>query len=126
MNMKRLFISLVTITLFSFFFVSCYYDNEEALYPSLSNSCDTTNVTYSGTIVPILQSSCLGCHGTPPQGGTSRSLSTYSEVVANADRITGSIKQLSNFRAMPEGSGKIKSCSITQWDIWVRNGMLNN
>jgi hypothetical protein len=126
MNMKRLFISLAIITLFSFFFVSCYYDNEEALYPTLSNTCDTTNVTYSGTIVPILQSSCLTCHGTPPQGATSRSLSTYSEVVANAPRITGSIKQLSGFLAMPQNGGKIKSCSITQWDIWVRNGMPNN
>ena len=124
--MKRLFISIATISLISFFFVSCYYDNEEALYPALSNSCDTTNVTYSGTIVPILQGSCLGCHGTPPKGATSRSLSTYSEVVANADRITGSIKQLSNFRAMPEGSTKINGCSISQWDIWVRNGMLDN
>jgi hypothetical protein len=27
---------------------------------------------------------------------------------------------------MPKNSSKIKSCSITQWDIWVRNGMPNN
>jgi hypothetical protein len=126
MNMKRLFISIAAITIFSFFFISCYYDNEEALYPTLNNSCDTTNVIYSGTIVPILQSSCLTCHGTPTLGGTSRSLTTYSEVVANAPRITGSIKQLSGFLAMPQNGGKIKSCSITQWDIWIRNGMPNN
>lgn len=126
MHMKRLFNSIAAITIFSFLFVSCYYDNEEALYPTLSNSCDTTNVTYSGTIVPILQSSCLTCHATPPLGGTSRSLTTYSEVVANAPRITGSIKQLSGFLAMPQNGGKIKSCSITQWDIWLRNGMPNN
>jgi hypothetical protein len=123
--MKRLFISLATITIFSLFFVSCYYDNEEALYPALSNSCDTTNVTYSGTIVPILNNSCLTCHSNLSTGG-SILLTDYAQVVANAPRITGSIKQLQGFSAMPKNSAKIKSCSITQWDIWVRDGMLNN
>jgi hypothetical protein len=123
--MKRLIISFTIIVIFSFFFVSCYYDNEEALYPSLNSSCDTTNVTYSGTIVPIFNNSCLTCHSNPASGG-SILLTSYAEVVANAPRITGSIKQLAGFSAMPKNSGKIKSCSITQWDIWVRNGMPNN
>jgi hypothetical protein len=125
MNMKRLFISLAIISMFSFLFVSCYYDNEEALYPALSSSCDTTNVTYTGTIVPLLNNSCLTCHSNVATGG-SILLTNYAEVVANAPRITGSIKQLSGFSAMPKNSGKLKSCTITQWDIWVRTGMLNN
>ena len=123
--MKRLFISLVTIPIFSFLFVSCYYDNEEALYPALSNSCDTTNVTYSRTIVSILNDNCLGCHNAVATGG-SILLTSYAEVAGYAPRITGSIKQLPSFTAMPKNSGKIKNCSITQWDIWVRNGMPNN
>jgi hypothetical protein len=123
--MKRLFISLIIITIFSFFIVSCYYDNEEALYPSINSSCDTTNVTYSGTIVPILNNNCLGCHSAAATGG-SILLTTYAEVLASAPRITGSIKQLSGYSAMPKGGGKISSCSISQWDIWVRKGMLNN
>jgi hypothetical protein len=123
--MKRLFISFLAFAIFSFFFVSCYYDNEEALYPSLNSSCDTTNVTYSGTIAPILNNSCLTCHSVAATGG-SIVLTSYADVVANAPRITGSIKQLSGFSAMPKNSGKLKSCSINQWDIWVRNGMPNN
>ena len=125
MNMKRLIISFTTIAVFSFFFVSCYYDNEEALYPALNSTCDTTNVTYNGTIVPILNNSCLTCHSNPSTGG-SILLTSYAEVVASAPRITGSIKQLSGFSAMPKNSSKIKSCSITQWDIWVKKGMPNN
>lgn len=125
MNMKRLFISLATITISSFLFVSCYYDNEEALYPALSNSCDTTNVTYSRTIVPILNDNCLGCHSTVATGGAIL-LTSYPEVIGYAPRITGSIKQLPSFTAMPKNSGKIKNCSIIQWDIWVKNGMPNN
>lgn len=123
--MKRLLISISAVFIMSLFFVSCYYDNEEALYPSINSSCDTTNVTYSKTIVPILNNSCLTCHSVPATGG-SILLNSYASVVANAPRITGSIKQLAGFSAMPKNSGKLKSCSITQWDIWVRNGMQNN
>jgi hypothetical protein len=123
--MKRLIISLSAIVIFSIFFVSCYYDNEEALYPALSSTCDTTNVTYNATIVPILNNSCLTCHSVAATGG-SIVLTSYAAVVANAPRITGSIKQLSGFSAMPKNSAKLKSCSIAQWDIWVKNGMPNN
>jgi hypothetical protein len=123
--MKRILISLSAIAIFSMIFVSCYYDNEEALYPALSNTCDTTNVTYSGTIVPILNNSCLTCHSNASTGG-SILLNTYAEVVASAPRLTGSIKQLSGYSPMPKNGGKLKSCSITQWDIWVRKGMLND
>jgi hypothetical protein len=125
MNMKRLYIFIAIISIFLIFFVSCYYDNEEALYPALSTSCDTTNVTYSGTIAPILNSNCVGCHNASSPGG-SVLLTGYSDVVAHSSRITGSIKQLSSYSPMPKNGGKLKDCSITQWDIWVRKGMLNN
>ncbi len=32
----------------------CYYDSEEALFPALPGSCDTTDVSYAEDIVPIL------------------------------------------------------------------------
>lgn len=123
--MKRILISLSAIAIFSLIFVSCYYDNEEALYPALNNTCDTTNVTYSGTIVPMLNNSCLTCHSNASTGG-SILLNTYAEVVASAPRLTGSIKQLAGYSPMPKNGGRLKSCTITQWDIWVRKGMLND
>jgi hypothetical protein len=124
-NMKRLIIPVGTFTIFFFFFVSCYYDNEEALYPQLNTSCDTTNVTYSGTIVPILSNNCYSCHSTANAafGGNIR-LDTYADVNANAARIVPAIKQTGP-KPMPP-NGKLKTCSINQFDIWVRNGMPNN
>ena len=126
--MKRLILSLATVAIFLFFFVSCYYDSEEALYPALSNSCDTTNVTFSGTIVTILDNNCSSCHSnnTAAAYGNNIRLQNYADVLAKADRIVGSIKHLNTFYAMPKSGGLIKTCSITQFDIWVRNGMLNN
>jgi hypothetical protein len=126
--MKRLIISIATVAIFLFFFVSCYYDSEEALYPALSNSCDTTNVTFSGTIVPILDNNCSACHSnnTAAAYGNNIRLQNYADVLAKADRIIGSIKHLNTFYAMPKSGGFIKPCSINQFDIWIRNGMLNN
>ena len=43
----------------------CYYDNEEELYGPLyaQQQCDTSNVSYSQDIAPLVQNKCLMCHG---------------------------------------------------------------
>ncbi|MCX6254432.1 MAG: hypothetical protein NTV31_08150 [Bacteroidia bacterium] len=122
--MKRLFIFLATIAIFSLFFISCYYDNEEALYPAINNSCDTTNVTFSGTIVPILSNNCYSCHSdaTATFGGNVH-LEAIADVRTNSAKLIVSIKQ-TGAKPMPP-SGKLNSCSMTQFDIWIRNGMLS-
>jgi hypothetical protein len=126
--MKRLSISMAITAIFLFFIVSCYYDNEEALYPSLSNTCDTTNVTYSGTVVSILSNNCYSCHSNKNAAsyGNNIRLENYADVVANNVNISESIKQTGSISSMPKNGGKLRSCYITQFDIWVRKGMLNN
>jgi hypothetical protein len=111
--------------MFCFLFAACYYDNEEALYPAYSNSCDTTIVTFSGTIVPMLDNNCYSCHSnsTSSFGGNIR-LEGIANVIANSGKIITSIRQ-TGAKPMPP-NGKIKACSIAQFDIWVKNGMLNN
>jgi hypothetical protein len=128
MNMKRLITYFATIALISFFFVSCYYDNEEALYPILNSSCDTTNVTFSGSIVPILNNNCYSCHSnsTAARNGNNIPLQNYADVVARAASVIGSIKHTGSFSPMPKSGGLIKTCSISQFDIWIKKGMLNN
>lgn len=126
--MKRLIISLATIAIFSLFIVSCYYDNEEALYPTYNTTCDTTNVTFTGTIVPILSNSCYSCHSNAAaaSAGNNIRLQDYADVQIRAASIAGSIKHIGAFSPMPKNGGSIKTCSITQFDIWVRTGMINN
>src|ERR1044071_2718518 len=36
---------------------------------AFSIPCDTSNVTFSATVFPIIQSNCLGCHSSPGGGG---------------------------------------------------------
>lgn len=123
--MKRIFISLAVAVIFSFFFVSCYYDNEEALYPALNNTCDTTNVTFSGTITPLLSNNCYSCHSTANASfGAGIHLQAYSDVIASSAKIVAAIKRTGPF-PMPPG-GVLSACSVSQFDIWVRNGMPNN
>lgn len=123
--MKRLFITIAIAAIFSFFFVSCYYDNEEALYPTLSNACDTANVTFSGTIAPMLSNNCYSCHSNANASfGAGIHLQAYSDVTANSAKIVAAIKRTGPF-PMPPG-GKLDACSVSQFDIWVKKGMLNN
>lgn len=127
--MRRTIIYLSVTSIFILMFFSCYYDNEEALYPSLSTTCDTTNVTYSKTIVTMMSNNCYSCHSDiyAASSGGNIHLETYDDVAAQNVAIAGSIKHLAGFTPMPYNTGKkIKECYITQFDIWVRNGMPNN
>ena len=124
MNMKRLLVSFAILSIFSLFFISCYYDNEEALYPTLNSTCDTSNVTFSGIISPILANNCYSCHSDANAAfGGNIHLQSIADVITNSPRIVVSIKQTGT-KPMPP-SGKLSACAISQFDIWIRNGMPN-
>lgn len=110
---------IITVSLFSSFFFSCYYDSEEVLYPSFG--CDSTNITYHSAIAITLDNYCTSCHGgSSPQG--SISLTSYTDVVNYAPRITPAIKHTGPY-PMPKNGGKLSDCAIRQWDLWVKAGM---
>jgi hypothetical protein len=120
--MKRRLLYFVTFVTIIIAVSSCFYDSEEALYPSLNAACDTTNVTYSGKVVPILANNCLSCHST----GTLPSLGTYAEVSTQAASISAAINQTGTLPPMPPDGSKLKACLISTFDIWIRNGKPNN
>jgi hypothetical protein len=126
--MKHLLQIIVTFVTILFLVISCYYDNEEALYPSINSSCDTTNVTFSGKISTLLSNNCLSCHSnaTASSAGNNIRLEDYADVVARSAAITGSINHTGSYSPMPKNGGKLSSCLLTWFDIWVRNGMPQN
>ena len=106
---------------------SCYYDNEEDLYPD--TSCDTSITTYSAVIAPIIMENCSysGCHdnGTSPAGGLS--LTAHQGIAGASNQIVNRINRgESDPLLMPRGTGKLNACDIEKIERWVRNGSLNN
>ncbi len=89
--------------------------------------CDTLNVTYSGTIVPILQARCTSCHsGTSPSGGLD--FTQYADLftVANDGRLEGAIRRLPEpYIAMPPTLG-LNDCRVRQFMIWIDAGAPQN
>jgi hypothetical protein len=127
--MKRFVPSLAFFAVISIVFASCYYDSEESLYPTLNSSCDTTNVTYSVTVVSILANNCLSCHSSAAVArgdGGGFVLDNYANVKSQAASISAAINQTGANSPMPKNGSKLKACLITQFDIWFRKGMLNN
>lgn len=102
----------------------CYKDNEEDLY---GNNCQTSNVSFSTTIQPILNASCVSCHSGAGASAGIR-LTSHSEVSAAIDggRFIGAIKHQSGFSAMPPSGPKLTDCQISQIEAWVAQGKPNN
>jgi len=109
---------------------SCYYDNEEFLYPKLSNSCDTTGVTFSSSVQPVLQQYCYTCHsnGSAASFGGNIKLEDYADVKISADngKLYGSVAHLPGYSAMPKGGAKIDDCNISIIKTWIDSGSPDN
>ena len=119
---KVLYIVLIVLVI-----SSCYRDAEEVLYPATGN-CDTTGITYAGTVAPLLQSyGCVGCHNGPAPSG-SISLDNFNGVRAAAlnGKLYGAISHSSGFSPMPQGGSKMSACHITKIRSWIDAGSVNN
>ncbi len=109
--------------------ICCQYNNEEDLYGRKEN-CDTSNVTYSQTIKPLLTNNCYSCHSADRAGsfGEGINLETYSELVsvANSGKLLGALEHLPGYDAMPQGGAKLDDCTIEKIKVWINSGALNN
>jgi hypothetical protein len=91
--------------------------------------CDTANVTFSGSVMPLIGLKCQGCHsGATPNGGVL--LTNYTQVKATITdgSLLGSIDHQTGFKPMPypAGSAKLPYCDIRKIRIWVDRGAPND
>jgi hypothetical protein len=118
----------ITLLLFIAFVSGCYYDSEERLYPNISNPCDDTVVTFSGTVTQILQP-CLSCHSNSnaASAGSGIKLQDYNDLRTSAlnGKLMGSINHTSAF-PMPKTGGSLPACQIAQLQKWIDNQTPNN
>lgn len=126
--MKRIINNLLLAIVIIFAAVSCYYDNEEALNPRRTPPCDTTNVTFTGTILPMLAVKCLVCHSifNSINLGNNIMLETYDQVRLRAYQIDGAINNRDGYFAMPHDSARLSDCLIMQFEIWLKDGTPDN
>jgi len=123
--MKNNYILFFLLSFVVIGFTSCYYDNEEELYPSVI-TCDTITVSYSSTIAPILTGNCNGCHSSASSGGGIL-LNTHAQVsiYALSGLLYGVVSHTSG-SPMPKGGNKIDNCSIAKIKKWAAAGAPNN
>ena len=125
-NMKSIIVAGITLFLLAWAMSSCYYDNEEYLYPN-PVSCDTTNITYTGTVVPILENNCYSCHNNvTQQGGVI--VDNYADLKVTIDNgsFRGAINHLEGWSPMPKGGNKLPECDLTKINFWLDRGAPNN
>ena len=86
--------------------------------------CDTTKVTYTAFIQPLMAGKCQGCHGANNPGGGIK-LTNYAEVKASAQtgKFYGSIAWSPGVSAMPQNGAKLSACQTSKVQAWINAGM---
>lgn len=101
----------------------CYYDVEEELYPN--RLCDVSNVTFSGTVQPLIQGNCAvpGCH---VAGSQTPDLSTYAGIKAAADAGALVSRAVQGDPSPMPPTGLLPDCDRRRIEAWVNAGAPNN
>lgn len=125
---------LIILSLFTLLMYNCSSDSESDLIPIKNEepkeeepgngSNDTIN--YKDDISPIMQSSCVGCHASPPVNGAPFALVNFSQVSQRANGILNVMsKQSGTPSAMPP-SGRLPQSTIDLLQKWIDAGKPEN
>ena len=122
--MKSLIRLIVISIFFSFTLTACYYDKEDVLYRA---ECDTVNVTYTKSIIPIMVANCNACHFTGAIATNNVVTNNYNDLitVVNNGKLWTSLTWTSTYN-MPKGSNKLSNCDLAKIKKWIDGGALNN
>ena len=86
--------------------------------------CDTSKVTYTAYIQPLVAGRCQGCHGLNNPGGGIK-LTNYAEVKASAQsgKFYNSIAWSPGVSAMPKNGARLSTCQTSKVKAWINAGM---
>ena len=90
-----------------------------------NTQCDSTNVSFVATIIPIINTYCRGCHNSALQSGGVE-LDTYVGVqsVAKSGQLMGGLTGI--LPQMPQAGAKLSNCYIGTIRQWIKEGAKNN
>ncbi|MFT3701867.1 MAG: hypothetical protein QM802_05845 [Agriterribacter sp.] len=120
---RRFFYAAVCVLSIGYI-ASCSKASEDMLAPQ---QCDTTGMTYSSDILPIITNNCYSCHGS---GNITDdiNLDGYSNLKTYVDNgyLIGAITHASGYTPMPYNSEKLSDCEINKIKAWINSGAPNN
>ncbi|MEP7262907.1 MAG: c-type cytochrome domain-containing protein [Bacteroidota bacterium] len=92
-----------------------------------NTTCDSTTVSYTADVTPLVNNKCKGCHsGANPGGGiVLNSYATVAAQVANG-KLLGTIQHLTGYSPMPKNSAMLSICEIGVIRNWIAEGTQNN
>lgn len=131
--MKEIGVLLLITVLFAMGLSSCYINNEEELYAGYNEICeDTTDISFSLVIKPMLATSCDRCHNTAnaPVKGNNINLDGPAKIKAYDSSFPGSflgsLKHEKGYARMPKGDRKFTACNIKKIEVWMKEGFQDN
>jgi len=126
--LQRMSVRMLTFAVLILLAGSCYYDKEEDLYPGLpGSSCDTTGVTWSGTVVPLMASNCNACHNpAAPSGNVVTSTFDGLKTAVNSGIFWKAINHEAGASPMPQGGNKLPDCDLRKIKAWIDAGAPQN
>lgn len=112
---------------------SCYRDNASSLYPASASpgsiGCDTSDVSFTGSIQPILTQNCVlaSCHASSSASGGYILDNFYGvQSIVLSGRFIGAITHAAGYSPMPKNSPKLSDCQLGLIISWVNQGAQNN
>ncbi len=105
----------------------CYYDNEEDLYGPVQ-TCDTASVSYSGFILPLMQSHCYKCHKETEPLFSGYVLEGYdaTKTYVTSGKIGDRTNNVANPMPPLSEGGLLPDCDRQKILAWIRAGAPNN
>ncbi len=87
--------------------------------------CDTTQVTFKGSVDPIFQTYCYGCHSAGNKSG-GIDLTDFNQLalLISNGALLGSVRHEAGYIPMPQGGSKLSDCEINTIAIWARDTTL--
>jgi len=106
--------------------ISCAYHVEDVLYPP--DTCNKDSVTYSGTVLPILQVNCYECHSDAHVSESQVPLEGYSNVLIKVQdgKLINAIRHTGDASPMPKDREPLSECDIEKIEKWVLDGAPDN
>jgi len=124
---------LLTVIILLLTLAGCYNDKYDKVFPLQAAVCDTTAVTYSKDIAPIIAANCAisgGCHDAAGSLISGHDYTSYAGVqaVASYDFIVTDINWIpvAGHNNMPKNGAKLPDCDINKITRWVNEGAPDN